>query len=115
MDELKRFFDSEKSRIFKPDAFFSKRVMARLHAVSWKAGIWEVLPKSTRPVLILALMLILCFVAVEMFVPQIPQREIEESVLESEETPAESLIYSDLDVPARQVVLQQLITTEDQQ
>jgi hypothetical protein len=115
MDELRQFFESEKSRIFAPDAFFSKRVMARLQAISSKSGIWEILPRSTRPVLMLALMLILCFVAVELFVPQIPQREVEESVLESEQSPAESLIYNELDVPARQVVLQQLITTEDEQ
>jgi len=115
MNELRKFFASEKSRIFAPDAFFSKRVMARLESSSWKSGIWEILPKSTRPVLILALMLILCVVAVQFLTPQIPQREVEESVLESEQSPAERLIYSEVDVPARQVVLQQLIATEDEQ
>ena len=114
MNELRRFFESEKSRVFAPDAFFSKRIMAGLKRVSWKSGIWEIMPNSTRPVLILALMLILCFVAVEMFVPQIPQRGVEESVLESEQSPVESLLYNEIDVPARQVVLQQLITAEDQ-
>ncbi len=114
MNELRKFFESEKLRIFAPDAFFTKRVMARFENASWKSGIWEILPKSTRPVLIFALMLILCFVAFELFIPQIPQYEVEESVLESEQSPAESLIYNEVDVPARQVVLQQLITTEEQ-
>ncbi len=112
---LKQFFESEKSRVFVPDTFFTKRVMARLQGVStWKYGIWELMPNSTRQVLALALALILCFVAIELFIPQTPQRGVVESVLESEESPVESLIYNDTDVPARQVVLQQLIAGEDE-
>jgi len=111
---LKGFFESERSRVFVPDAFFTKRVMARFHgAHSWKSGIWEMMPSSTRPVLALALALILCFLAIELFIPQMPQRGVVESVFESEQSPDESLIYNDSDVPARQVVLQQLIAGED--
>jgi hypothetical protein len=115
MDRLRNFFDSEKARIFSPDAFFSKRVLAQLGSVPWKSGIWEIMPTSTRQVLILALVLILCFVAGEMLIPQIPQQGVVESVVESEESPVESLLYNELDVPARQVVLQELIATEDQE
>ena len=112
---LRQFFESEKSRVFVPDAAFSKRVMARFHsAQSLKAGIWEILPSSTRPVLALALALILCFIAIELFIPQAPQRGVVESVFESEQSPVEILIYNDTDVPARQVVLQQLIAGEDE-
>jgi len=112
---LKEFFESEKSRVFVPDTFFTKRVMARLGGAStWKSGIWEIMSGSARPVLALALVLILCFVAIELFVPQTPQRGVVESVLESEQSPVESLIYNDTDVPARQVVLQQLIAGEDE-
>jgi hypothetical protein len=71
------------------------------------------MPNSTRPVLALALALILCFLAIELFIPQLPQRGVVESVFESEQSPDESLIYNDTDVPARQVVLQQLIAGED--
>ncbi len=111
---LKRFFESEKSRVFAPDAFFTERVMARLKgAPSWKSGIWELLPSSTRPVLALALALILCFIAIELFIPQMPQREVVESLLESEQSPVESLLYNGTDVPDRQVVLQ-LISGEDE-
>jgi hypothetical protein len=112
---LKEFFEAEKSRVFVPDAFFTKRVMARLHGPStWKFGIWEIMPGSTRQVLALALALILCFIVIEWFVPQTPQRGVVESVFESEESPVESLLYNDTDVPARQVVLQQLIVGEDE-
>jgi hypothetical protein len=111
---LRNFFESEKSRVYAPDAFFTKRVMARFHGVpSWKSGIWEMMPSSTRPVLALALALILCFIAIELFIPQMPQRGVVESVLESEQSPVESLLYNDTDVPARQVVLQ-LIAGEDE-
>jgi len=116
MNELRRFFDAEKSRIFRPDVLFARRVVAGLESrSSWRSGIWEMLPLSIRPVLALALIVIVCFVAIEMFVPQEPSRGVVESVLESEQSPAESFIYNDSDVPARQVVLQQLIGTEEQQ
>ena len=112
---LRNYFESEKSRVFVPDSFFSKRVMARLQgAQCWKAGIWETVAHSARPVVALALFLIVCFIAVELFIPQEPQRGFVESVFESEQSPVESLIYNDVDVPARQVVLQQLIAEEDE-
>jgi len=112
---LKDFLESEKSRVFEPDNFFTKRFMARLQgAQSLKARFWEMMPSSARPVLALALVLILSFIAVELFVPQVPQRGVMESVFESEQSPVESLLYGDADVPARQVVLQQLIAGEDE-
>ena len=97
-----------------PDAFFTKRVMARLYGIHRKLGFWETMPGSTRPVLALALALILCFLAIELFIPQMPQRGVVESVFEVEQSSDESLIYNDTDVPAAsQVVLQQLIAVED--
>jgi hypothetical protein len=116
MNQLKDFFESEKKRIFEPDAFFTERMMARLREGStWEYGIWEITPNSTRPVLAIALALILCFVAIELLIPQMPQRGVVESFLEPEQSPAESFLYNETDIPARQVVLQQLITPEDQQ
>ena len=117
MNSLKEFFESERKKVLKPDAFFTQRVMARLEtsrSTGTEFGIWDVVPGSMRPVLALALVLILCFVVVELFVPQLPQRGMVESILEPEQNPAESFLYSDPDVPARQVVLQQLISPEEQ-
>jgi len=112
---LKQFFESERSKVFTPDAFFTQRVIARLPGASkLKSGIWDMMSRSTRPVLALAVVLILCFIAIEFFIPQAPQRGVVESVFESEESPVESLLYNDTDVPARQVVLQQLIAGEDE-
>ena len=116
MNQLKDFFDSERKRVVAPDAFFAKRVMARLNAgLAQQYGIWDVVPSSTRPVLVIALMLILCFGAVQMFVPQLPERGMVESFLEPEQNPAESFLYNDTDVPSRQDVLAQLISLEDEQ
>jgi len=90
--------------------------MARLNErTSQESGVWDFIPISTRPVLALALMLIVCFVAVQTLVPQLPQRGIVESFLESEQNPAESFLYNGTDVPSRQDVMQQLIAPEDQQ
>src|ERR1051326_8763889 len=109
---LKNFFESEKSNVFSPDAFFTKRVMARLHNAHRTFGFWEMMPNSTRPVLALALVLILCFLAIEVFIPQVPQSGVMESLFEADQSPDENLVYDDTDVPARQVVLQQLIAGE---
>ena len=115
MNQLRDFFEAEKRRIIAPGPFFAARVMARLKQQAAENGIWDMMPRSTRPVLAVALALILCFVVIEFFIPQLPQRGVVESFLESEQSPAESFLYNDTDVPARQVVLQQLIEPEDQQ
>ncbi|HLH30571.1 MAG TPA: hypothetical protein VKY31_05175 [Terriglobia bacterium] len=116
MNPLKQFFDLERKRVIEPDAYFTQRVMARLNErQAQDFGIWDLIPNSTRSVLAVALMLILCFVAVETFMPQLPQRGIVESFLESEQNPAESFLYNEADVPSRQDVMKQLISLEDQQ
>jgi hypothetical protein len=56
----------------------------------------------------------LCFAAVELWVPQIPERGIVESFLETEQSPAESFLYNEVDAPTRQDVLAQLIALEEQ-
>jgi len=116
MNQLRKFFESEKKRIFEPDAFFSERVMARLtEGSAWEYGIWEIIPNSARPVLAMALALILCFVLAELWIPQMPQSGVVESFLEAEQSVAESFVYNDTGVPAREVVMQQMIAPEEQQ
>ena len=119
MNPMKDLFDKERNRVFEPDAFFTQRVMARLNErlnvrEAQDLGIWDVVPSSTRPVLAVALMLILCFAALEMFIPQVPERGMVESFLATEQSPAESFLYNDSDVPSRQDVLEQLIEPEEQ-
>jgi len=117
MNPYRDFFEIERKKVIKPDAFFTQRVMARLndglHARQ-DAGFWDIVPGSTRPVLALALVLILCFVAVEFFVPQLPQRGIVESFLAPEQSAAEGFLYNDTDLPSRQAVMEQLIEAEEQ-
>jgi len=116
MNQLRNFFESEKKRIFEPDASFTDRVMARLNeAPAWEYGIWEITPSSMRPVMAMALVLILCFVAAEFWIPQMPQYGVVESFLEPEQTVADSFVFNDTGVPAREVVLQQIIAPEEQQ
>ena len=60
MNQLKDFFNAERKRVFEPDPFFAKRVMARLNAgAARQYGIWDIVPGSTRPVLATALVMIL--------------------------------------------------------
>jgi hypothetical protein len=116
MNRLQDFFNEERERVFEPGPYFTKRVMARLNdSASRESGIWDAISTSTRPVLAIALVLILCFVAVQTLIPQLPQRGMVESFLEPEQSPAESFLYNGADVPSRQDVLEQLIAPEDQQ
>jgi len=113
MNQLNDFFETERKRTVNPDPFFTKRVIARLdERPAQEVGIWDTVLNSARPVLALALMLIFCFVAVEMFVPQLPQHGMIESFLEPDQSP-ESFLYTDTDLPSRQDVLEQLIGRED--
>jgi hypothetical protein len=114
---LKEFFDSERKRIYEPGPFFTSRVMARLnggHRI--ETPLWEMIPTSVRPVLILALVLILGFMAGEIFMPRVPNRGMIEASLESEQTPGEGILYGeDEEVPNGQELLEQLIVLEDGQ
>jgi hypothetical protein len=113
---LKEFFDSERHRVHTPDPFFTSRVMARLNGGRRiEIGIWEMIPSSVRPVLALALVLVIGFVVVELFVPQVPQRGMIEASFESEQKPGESLFYGEDEVPAGQELLEQLIALEEVQ
>jgi hypothetical protein len=118
MNHLKDFFASERKKVFEPDEFFTKRVMARLSDGKERSfrdfGIWEALTNSTMPVLAIALLLILCFIAVDLFIPQMPQRGMVESFLAPEQNSTESFLYNDTDVPSRQIVLE-LVTLEEQE
>src|SRR5262245_32660287 len=100
MSPLRDFFETERKRVLTPDAFFTQRVMARLDEQPAEKNVsrigdfslWDAVPSSTRPVLALALLLILCFVGVELFVPQVPEQGMVESFLAPEQTPAESFL-----------------------
>ena len=110
---LKDFFNEEKKRVFTPDPYFHTRVMARVREGQGQADIWAVIPASTRPVFGFALMLLLAFVALESYVPQIPERGFVTALFESEQTPAETFLLSGDDIPADQELLNQLMGVEE--
>ena len=112
---LKDFFDSERKRVYEPGPFFTSRVMARLNS-GHRSTLWEMIPSSVRPVLILALVLIIGFIAGEVFVPRVPSSGMVEASLESEQGPGEGILYGEDDeVPNGQELLEQLIVLEDGQ
>ena len=120
MNPLNDFFERERKRVVVPDAYFTQRVMARIDESAVDKSVarmrdlefWDVVPSFTRPVLALVLMLILCFVVVDLFVPHMPQYGMVESFLAPEQNSAESFLYTDSDL-ASQDVLQQLIAPEE--
>jgi hypothetical protein len=114
---LKDFFDSERKRVYSPGPFFTSRVMARLNGGHPSENtLWEMIPASVRPVLVLALVLIMGFMVGEVFMPRVPNRGMIEASLESEQRPGEGILYGeDEEVPNGQELLEQLIVLEDGQ
>jgi hypothetical protein len=114
---LKDFFDSERKRVFEPGPHFTSRVLSLLSGRSRvESNLWELIPSSVRPVLILALMLIIGFMAGELFVPRVPNSGMVEASFESEQQPGEGILYGEDDeVPNGQELLEQLIVLEDGQ
>jgi len=111
---LKQFFRKEREKVFVPSPLFAQRVLSILgKRSSTDAGIWDMVPHAARSVFTLAIGLILCFVVLEMVIPMIPEREMLEAYLESEQSVTETVLYSDSEVPAGQDFLE-LIAVEDQ-
>jgi hypothetical protein len=114
---LKDFFNEEKKRVFTPDSYFSARVMARLREIQMREyNIWDVIPGATRPVLGLALVVMLMFIAVQLFIPQMPDQGFVTAALEVERSQTDApYLYSGTEIPADNDVLSQLMGLEERQ
>jgi hypothetical protein len=113
---LKDFFEEEKKRVFTPDPYFSTRVMARLRESRTREnGIWDVIPGSTKPVFGLAIVLMLAFLAVQVFVPQVPERGFVTAALEADQGTDSAFLYSGADLPSDTELLNQLIGADEKQ
>ena len=112
---LKDFFDEEKKKVFTPDPHFSTRVMARLREFQTREfSIWDVVPGTVRPVMGLALVLMLAFVAIQLFVPQLPEQGFVTGLLEAEGSQSEApFLYSGAEMPADHELLNQVMGFEE--
>ena len=108
---LKDFFNEEKKRVFAPDPYFTTRVMARLREIQVREySIWDVIPGATRPVLGLAAVVLFAFLALQVFMPQIPEQGFVTAALEAERSQADApYLYSGTELPANNEVLNQLM------
>ena len=114
MDE---FFKSERSRVFEPGPFFTQRVMARLAgqlAAHRENGIWNEVVAGARPVIALAMVLLLGVPAIQLFLPTMPDRGPIDAVLAPEQTEGEHLIFTGTE-PTSPELEKMLIITEDGQ
>jgi hypothetical protein len=98
---LKDFFKHEREHVISPGPFFSKRVLARLNVLPGESeyGFWDLAAGVSRPVFALALIMFLGFVAVDLLMPQMPDRGFVEAYLDADQSPSESLLYSDAEPP----------------
>ena len=95
---LKDFFNEERKRVFEPGPYFTQRVMARLSKRA--PGVWEMIPRATRPVLGLALALLFAVLAVQILVPVEPPRGPIEAYVIQDLSPMDRLLFIDAEMPA---------------
>ena len=115
--KLDEFFKSERARVFEPGPYFAQRVMAGLAAhtsVQRENGIWDGVLSGARPIFALAMVLLLAFMAIQLFLPDVPERGPIESVLSPDQTDGEHLIFSGAD-PSSPELEKMIIITEDGQ
>ena len=116
--KLDEFFKSERTRVFEPNPYFPQRVMARLAVLKKDArenGIWDGVMAGARPVFALALVLLLAFVAIQLFVPVIPTRGPIDAFMSPDQTESEhSLLFTGAD-PSSPELEKMIIITEDGQ
>ena len=114
--QLNEFFKEERKRVFQPDVYFSKRVMARLRELpARETGLWDFVSMATRPVVALALTLVLALFCIQMLVPTEPRRGMVEAYLDREVPAGDSLLYNDFEASPSHEVLEQLMVLESGQ
>ena len=95
---LNDFFKEEQKRVFEPGPYFAQRVLARL---SEKVpGVWEVIPRATRPILALSLALLFGVLAVQILMPVEPPQGPIEAFVGQDLSPRERMLLIDPQLPA---------------
>ncbi len=77
-------------------------------------GIWDGVLAGARPVFALAMVLLLAFLAIQLFLPDIPERGPIDAVLAPEQTDGEHLIFTGADTSDPELE-KMIIITEDGQ
>ncbi len=87
------------------------RVMARIRELQAREySIWDAIPAASRSILGLALVVMLAFIAVQLFVPQVPDQGFITAALEAERSQTDApYLYSGTELPADNDVLNQLM------
>jgi hypothetical protein len=115
---LKEFFRHERDRVFTPSPFFTHRVLESVRTLNARPdsdyGIWDLVAGLTRQVFALGLFLVAGFLAVEVFIPEVPEGGMVEAFLELEQTPGEILLYSGTDFPNREELFVEMMGLGEQ-
>jgi hypothetical protein len=115
--KLDEFFKSERARVFEPGPYFTQRVMARLAgqiSAHRENGIWDGVLSGARPVFAIAMVLLLAFMAIQLFLPNLPERGPIETQLSPDQTDGEHFIFTGAD-PSSPELEKMIIITEDGQ
>ena len=111
------FFKSERIRVFEPGPYFTQRVMAGIaeRKLSLREnGIWDGVMAGARPVFALAMVVLLAFMAIQLFVPDLPDRGPIDAFLSPDQTDGEHMLYSGTEISSPELE-KMIIITEDGQ
>jgi hypothetical protein len=92
---LNNFFKEERKRVFEPGPYFTQRVMARVSQAV--PSIWDVIPRATRPIMALSLVLLFGVLSVQIVLPAEPAGTVGPimAVVGQDLTQAEQKFYLD--------------------
>jgi hypothetical protein len=109
--DLERFLNAERKRVVEPEPDFAARVVARAAQLPTRAtqGIWDVVPVAARPVLAMALTLLVVFIVIQTFVPVVPSEGFISSYLEGERSDS---LYVETDLLVSDEALGEWIVSE---
>ena len=111
------FFKSERARVFEPGPYFTQRVMAGIaeRKLSLREnGIWDGVMAGARPVFALAMVVLLAFMAIQLFVPDVPDRGPIDAFLSPDQTDGEHMLFSGTEISSPELE-KMIIITEDGQ
>ena len=111
------FFKSERTRVFEPGPYFTQRVMAGIASRKLSVrenGIWDGVMAGARPVFALAMVVLLAFMAIQLFVPDVPDRGPIDAFLSPDQTDGEHMLFSGTEISSPELE-KMIIITEDGQ
>lgn len=114
--DLQKYFEKQRAQVCVPREGFPERVLARWNArgPGRELQVWDFVPGSVRPVLLIGVLLLGALGAVSMLDPTVADRDAVEAALEFEAEAPEGWIFGETESPERSELLEQVLVAEQE-